>query len=275
MKTRTRLLVAAVLGGSCTIAPAALVLSESFDYALNAGDAITGAGAGGWSQLSASAQNPTGPLVFAAGLGTYSNGSYTHFTSAGGAARDNGAVLGIQRTLSSSLVLNNGSEVWFSFLVNGDGGQGRFSLGTPYSSSFGVNFNPAAGGGGGNDSITGTINSGISNVTGLEFGSTTSLIVGRLQYSTSGNDIVSIWLNPSTTVFDDTTRTAVFSSGNLSDVDGFSVSQVNLHGFNTFTGSFDEIRVGTSLVDVTTVPEPGAWVLGGSLGLLGLLRRRR
>ncbi len=106
---------------------------------------------------------------------------------------------------------------------------------------------------------------------------TTIFIVGAYEFvSGASNDISRLWINPSD-----------FGNGpsyvpptpNLTNTPGGNdlggVSQFLIRGTGgSPAGEFDELRVGATYAAVT-VPEPDAAVLLGTLGILGLLRRRR
>jgi MYXO-CTERM domain-containing protein len=101
---------------------------------------------------------------------------------------------------------------------------------------------------------------------------TTVFAVLKLTYSTVNlADSVSLWINP-------TNLGSESLSTNFVSVTGVNLANGAYLAFADYNGSgsakYDELRIGATWNDVTTVPEPRAALLGG-LGMLALLRRRR
>jgi hypothetical protein len=79
--------------------------------------------------------------------------------------------------------------------------------------------------------------------------------------ASAGGDSTTVWL-------DSTTETGGIVTSGLN----LAWDTLSLADYSDYAGSWDEIRFGTTFADV--IPEPSAALLG-SLGMLGLLRRRR
>ncbi len=111
---------------------------------------------------------------------------------------------------------------------------------------------------------------------------TASLVVIKLDYGTANsnnlytNMTVTMWINPTSAIEADQTAGATRTGTNTSGyaaVGGIRMAAGYITGtapLATNTGTFDEIRIGTSFADVVPVPEPAA--LGvGALGCGALL----
>jgi hypothetical protein len=111
----------------------------------------------------------------------------------------------------------------------------------------------------------------------------TNLVLGRIDWNLTGNETVSIWINPTdvtsealagspyltTSNFELTSFDSIrlFSGNNAAAVDGQPAKPA-------VSAEYDEIRVGDSWSAVTTVvPEPGMGLVVGLMVLVG--RRRR
>lgn len=92
--------------------------------------------------------------------------------------------------------------------------------------------------------------------------------VAQIMLSDLGNETIKLWLG--------TTGSPVNVSG-IADatITGLELSAVNALRVNGGTNqTFDNLVIGTTMLDVDAVPEPSTALLGG-LGMLALLRRRR
>jgi hypothetical protein len=82
----------------------------------------------------------------------------------------------------------------------------------------------------------------------------------------------SLWVRATGTTIDVSDTPDATSSGlALTNLGGI---RINGSSGNSASQSFDNLIIGTTLLDVNAIPEPSAALLGG-LGLLALLRRRR
>jgi hypothetical protein len=123
------------------------------------------------------------------------------------------------------------------------------------------------------------------NTTPLTAGTTVFVVASYTFVAGANNDEARMWINPNVNTFGDAlppTET-LFSAPGVGIADTFvSLVSFNLRNVNTVgapTLQFDELRVGTTWADVTTVPipEPAATALVG-FGLLmavGWQRSRR
>lgn len=107
----------------------------------------------------------------------------------------------------------------------------------------------------------------------------TIFVVGSytINSASSTDDVSQMWINPDASTFGAGTAPAAL----LSVATGADISLSQVASFVLFdrsaaqlTGTLDELRIGTSWADVTTVPEPSVLALA-ALGLLGLAAARR
>ncbi|MGJ8640404.1 MAG: hypothetical protein ACSHYA_13540 [Opitutaceae bacterium] len=249
--------------GSATVANAFTFFTENFSY-------VEGqlTGNGGWTSEGTSLNVATG---------TFDNGL---LPSAGTGNR--GTIDSSSGSQSSSHAFSvpaglgdDGSEFWYSFLFQDDG--------SPSSSSDFSIFS---------EDTSGPVTLRITNSeVQIRFGGTTldtiasatntgpNLFVGRVIYSdTDLADSHTVWMNPTATAGGVPTGGLTGGGGpgvkNVEDPeDGF----ITLQGGTAWLGSYDEIRLGTTLGDVMAIPEPSmtAAFLGFGVGAIVLLRRRR
>jgi len=253
---------------------AAIIASESFDYTadgynaglegMNGGTGFSGA----WKEFGSNANNG----IFAGGL---SVGSDAAPAEAGNHARAqlSTAGAGIGRNLSSTLGAD-GSTVWMSYrLQNNNTGAGEaFAVVfTSLSESRSVLAGATASTGGqsGTDGQfdlaygpTGTINADYApRDTANHF------LVWRFDFGVGDNDTV--------TIFSDPTSGTDFSGAGSGQISGINAAFDGIAFTSTgATLQWDEIRIGTVLSDVTTVPEPSLGAILG-LSLISLFLRRR
>lgn len=102
------------------------------------------------------------------------------------------------------------------------------------------------------------------------------LLVAKAEINVSGsNDRLSFWFNPS-----DTTSEATLGTPTLTDAgantfgDEIGGIAIQFFGSGLTGGHIDAIRVGTTLQDVTAIPEPATLALAATGGVLVASRRR-
>jgi hypothetical protein len=108
----------------------------------------------------------------------------------------------------------------------------------------------------------------------------THLLVGRIDDVGTGNDRITVWLDPVLGGADPTGGTIVNGSnaGWVAGNASFNIQAAFLnHGLATGESAFlDELRLGTTFADVTPVPEPSTvGLLTGLAGLSIVMLRRR
>jgi PEP-CTERM putative exosortase interaction domain len=109
----------------------------------------------------------------------------------------------------------------------------------------------------------------------------TVFLVGSYQFNAgTGDDVSSLWINPSSSTFGKVSApTATLTATGGADMG--ALSQFILRGGATSpAGTFDELRIGTSWADVTpaAIPEPSTYaaIVGAlALGVVVYVRRRR
>jgi hypothetical protein len=181
------------------------------------------------------------------------------------------------RTLSSSISNETSSTTYFSFLyrvnteVAGNGGGLSFFNGATELFQFGY--------GGGNQIRIAPVGATQVNTSGTYVAGSTLFMVGKIQ-SGVGADTLSIRFFQGSEALE-TTDAAVFSGTQFATINHPIPSAIDTIRFNSpaspaSTQSFDEFRMGSSLADVTAVPEPStfATVAFGLAGMLGMRRAR-
>jgi hypothetical protein len=274
---------------------ASLAVYEGFDY--TAGDtisAVTGTGTGwngSWTEDGSGAQ----PAKAVTGL------TFGSVPVVGGAAqRTNKSGLNAMNrevSLSSSISLASGSEMFFSVLMDPGSAAGGNKANTYGTLTFGTTglddgsgtsaapikaggdaFGVSFGGTGGNTTdwgflmvqgVTysgGTLTENVSDR--LTVGDTTLMIVGKVEWNTgtAGADVISLY-----NVTDpDAALPTAFSSMEV-DLNEYALTTVGIGDGQT--AIFDEIKMGSTLSDV--IPEPATLGLVAAFGGAVLFIRRR
>ncbi|VGO16269.1 hypothetical protein PDESU_04860 [Pontiella desulfatans] len=267
-------------------AQSALLVQESFNYAVTSGGLTNGTQNGGtgfsgaWQGVDAPAYVTDDPnfnitsSAFSFGSGSYGNNLSR--TSAGGTES-------IGRGISADLDAT--TELWFSVLYDqsanaqfaiggasflaGGSGTPKFPTDTDTNTSAGFGFQHDSGGFG----AVVWKDRGDRSVIGSKVALTDDivLVVGKIEFSAAGNDKLSLFLGNTDWEID---PNAAISTAE------FAVDETNLDTLSLSTNSklgFDEIMIGTTIGDVgiTVIPEPVTLgmvaVFGG--GILFIRRR--
>ncbi len=266
------LLLTVTLGVLCTTrVHAQLIAYDGFDYAPAGSDLMGKAGGVGFTGpwypggFNASIHNnydvATGSLAF--GNLLTSGGRVTSLpqNSISGLSRNLGTTLGVTGTtrymsvlLRPEGTLNNGAFSGFYGLNFETLVEPQLFLGKPGGGNIGQYVLENRGG-------AGQMSTGVNAVSGQ-----TALLVIKSEFL-AGNDRFTLYVNP--------------TPGAPEPAFGTVKQDASLSTFNTLTiystGAFslDELRVGNTFADVVpVVPEPAGLVLGGSIILLALGRRR-
>lgn len=268
-------------------AHAALIISESFDYPIGGTlSNVNGANAdaNGGTGFSGAWNNSRTDAIVA---GLTDARSATPGGGVGGAALVSVNFTG--RTWDGTSYGTDANEIWFSTLFttsgasfNGTGNSrmlvfGSLTSGTGFGFELTTAGNLVARLGGSNSAAVATYTQGQAN-----------FVLGRYVNSTSGNDLLQLWVNP--TAGELSTFNASGLLADLGTVDSsvaitseavtFSTSSaVYLRAQNSATTNWtaDELRIGTTFTDVAAIPEPSAAASLAGLAVLGgvMLRRRR
>ena len=265
MKTKNySLLIGASLAlVSLTSANAALVAYEGFDYAQNTGlnNQTGGIGwttdwiGGNWRTNNSAFTSPQpGGFENSTGL------TYTGLTTVGNAARN--GQQGNQGFRSFATQAATGTY-WISFLMQKD---------TTTSGSYGISLYE----GGTERNFMGTANSGNfsvggqgANVSSISVSLTPSLFVARYNMDTQ---LAHFWIDSDLSSTTPTDASAFNGSGGTTFT-AFAFNRIRLGGFHQ-QGYLDEIRIGTTAMDVGFIPEPSSFALVG-LSVLGFVANRR
>jgi hypothetical protein len=276
-KLMTALAVIAVAAAS----QAALIAYEGFNY--TAGESLNGK-TGTWPVTNGWFASATATTIASSGL-TYGT---LPVTGNALAVTNNNTVY--SRKIGNSTLVNQ--TTWFSILVNpaASGALQRFMVGTyqvntsgSASSSYGVGFTID----GVNLTSRASANSGTLTTTGSGAGLITTesvnFIIGRLTLTSAGagSESMDLWVNPA-----NYTSEGALGTANINVVGDFRMgwdyttnpSEVAIGFQGTQSGTrytvFDEMRLGNSLSDVLTVPEPATFALFGLAGGSILMYRR-
>lgn len=203
--------------------------------------------------------------------------------SQGGTARyvngENNSTRQSYRSLTSTLASGTGGTIWFSFLFNSpaNNSRGALTFNQTDPSTFGRNVFIA------NGSVRVGLATEDGGGTATYSNGADTLIVGSLALSSTGNEIISIWLNPnvangiaglgaaSTTKTEDApTLTGGITSIGVSSYQSTSGGGVLLDALRLS----DNSDANQAFLDVTTVPEPSSALIA-AFGAIALLRRKR
>jgi len=249
------------------------LVSVTFDD-IAAGDLNTkGGGTGlsgtwtGTSTINAIANNLTAPAstgyaIATTGTAQSAQGSFNAFRQ-------------VTRSISDTMT----GEVWFSFLASSP--NSGSSAGITLNSSGNSPTTPALGVFLTSNQLSVGFNSAVAGTGATVTTGSTGLILGRLVINESGDETLSVWLNPDVTggIAGLGTAAASYSA----EVAGLN-SGLNLIGVGSYrasgsAGIIDGIRLSNAIdpnqafLDVTTIPEPSAALL--ALGGLAVAFRRR
>ncbi len=259
LSTAAAFVGASVFALSAAASKAAILASESFDYALGG---IAGLNGGtGFSGAYTGAGSVTAPGQTYPGLTTAGN----TFTTAG---NNNGAF----RTLAATIGTDSGT-IYVRFLGSNTAGGAPEYAGLSFFSGgneelfFGKPFNATNYG----FEVSGV--SGQVTAPSATISAATTLLVYRLSFTPAG-DTIDLFVNPGSTLPltpDASFTTPVDDSAFPSDFTGIRLQS----GTNAPTFDYDEIMIATTEAEVLVIPEPS------SIGLLGVaaaglvIRRRR
>jgi hypothetical protein len=260
--------------GALTSSQAAIIAQESFDYSTAGYPAGLEGQNGGtgfsepWKEFGSNANNG----IFAGNITTASDAA---LPASGNHARAQLSTVGagIGRNLSTTLGAD-GSTVWLSYNLQNNN--------TSAGEAFAVVFTTlgearrvlagATSGTGGQSSFDGQFDLAFSptgaNTDYAARDTSNHFHVLRFDFGAGNNDTV--------TIFNDPTSTTAFSGSGDAQLTGIDATFDGI-AF-TATGAtlqWDEIRIGTRLSDVTTVPEPSSAALLGLGGLALILRRKK
>ena len=280
MKTSLSLLTIAVLLTAVQV-QGAVVIYEGFDYNSPGDVQGNGPGAPSGSSLGLSGtwggDNRLDVIGGSLGYGSLqTSGNSAQYTGTGGGGGNLG--ININGDLAAAGLLNNSTTLWFSVVMNFvDVGNDEFAftIGTaePFTNNLqggnGVGVYVSSGGA----AQAALYNAGtLQSATGsTNFQGTTQLIVGRIDWGIDGSTADNLTLYAPGSDLDITGHD--FSTASV-DLVQSGLSRIGIWARNGDSDSIDEIRFGSTLADVTPVPEPSAALLG-AVGALLLLRRRR
>lgn len=272
---------------------AALLVYEGFDYPTSSVAADWNAGTGftaAWNDNLSGGPNEDPATILASSL------SFTGLATSANGSVNFAAPTGTGNTYTRSITRIDGytnPQTWVSFLLRYDTSQDfadadqfyfcpRVNLGSAPSPRFGV-FGP------GSSKFFGIGNSADDSVESTSIAldkQTTYFVVASIAWDASasnvatGNETISLFINPAAGVIAPTVADAVRSDMNLS-VSSVAARDrlVQAEVFSADSGSvwvLDEIRFGTSFGDVAPIPEPPFLVgLAGVFLLCGALRKAR
>jgi hypothetical protein len=269
------LLVAAAMPG--TVCRAATILYEPFDYPVGG---LNGQNGGvGFSEAWTSTGTPN-TAITSPGL-TYSN-----LQTSGNAVAGTNSMF-MKRRFDSTGLTGDGASYWFSILFAAtDTTTGtataipsffsNFNAGNGQSAGFAVSYNIQSATTLSMDARIGGSIRGSTTIPGTNYyDGSVAMVLGRITFSdTAGQDRLEVWLNPTLGVPPGTPLFNVTGTW----VDPGSNNAFYMNKYDPPDRLIDEIRLGTSIADVTPVPEPAvgvaALVAAGFGAVIGCRRRR-
>ncbi len=272
LKTTKALIMASI--ALCAVSSQATLLAyEGFDTANNIGSDASAAGVTG-SGFSAY-EDTNYRMDLEAGL-SYSDGSGNTLTATGRSAGMDVLVSGtqnLQLDLTSNIA--GSGTIYYSFLTD-------ITAATTWGVQIGLQDAFVGNGSAPTAALEAVFRStssnwgiysdgnGIDSRTGPVVGTASYLVVSELNLGTGA---MTTWLNP-------TDLENVSSGGALATLTGTATSFADMTGFifslgGEEAGTIDEIRIGTTIGDVTPIPEPATLGLMGVFGVAVLFIRRR
>jgi hypothetical protein len=253
------------------------------------------------TNLSGTSFTTTAPLTLS---GLSSSNSRLQWTGQGSSSNTNYLTASLTADVSTALTVNKTSQIWLSYLVKTDAfaTNGGIYLGksnsadasgtmTGTNSLIGFGYNStgnavitSGGGAGSNTKATsGTAQFGTAG--------TMKWVVANFSFTSAGIDSANIWVRDTYTgtegdlgtaaaTFTPTSAIPVFN-GVSGGVVATATQLVFTTGSSGAKVGFDEVRIGTTFLDVapsaSPIPEPSsaAFIAAGACGLLVCLRRRR
>lgn len=249
-----------------------LYAHDSFDYAVGSALA-TQSGGSGWADPWTSLAGTNGATVVT-GL-EYTDAAGKTLTTSGGAIRTNPSTFYAQEKRSTLKQFGQaGDSVWVSFLVQQVPNPKEGTSYAVVALGQDLSFDSSAMNGGiaGTNPFVGAFYSGTesqsSTTTVAE--NSVSFITLRYDFAPSGNDTVSLWINPLL----DSPLGAPDASGSFRDYSTLFSGVTLAYGDNK-SFIYDELRIGSSYSAVSGVPEPQSLVLLlAGLGMFAVFKRR-
>lgn len=275
---------ASASGSSSATGVAASGTGLTGDWKMNRG-ATTG-------NLNGTSFTTSAPLTLSGLSSSNSRLQWTSSNSSGASA--NYLTASLTADVSTALTVNKTSQIWLSYLVKTDafptsGSSGGIYLGrgnsgdttgtmTAANSLIGFGYNSA-----GNAIITSS--TGTKATSGsTQFGpvGTMKWVVANFSFTSAGISSANIWVRDTYTGTEgDLGTTAATFSGTAFSGSVVGSQLVLVTGSSPANVGFDEVRIGTTFLDVapsaSAIPEPSsaAFIAAGACGLLVCLRRRR